>query len=293
MLIILFLLCGCKDNNADDKLNTKVASEIEFFDSKIVDMLNNLNNISFQNYRLTTKKVQLTEQSENTEASGGQTAGSGEQNSGTQSQDNGQQSSQSETKTETSDTSIETTEMIAGNILTNNQDDINWNLVKTEIELINTSWSVILYDLYKMNNSDNSKLLQFSDVLDKCIISIKDENKTDSLNNLAELYSYIPTFTEMTSEDNNIKNIKNTKSSIVKAYVSASNDDWTAVSDNLLAAEQSFNIIFKDIEFVKNNEYKVNKTFILLKELQNSLIEQDRSIFYMKYINLMESINML
>ncbi len=72
-------MCGC--NDSEDKLNTKVASEIEFFDSKIVDMLNNLNNISFQNYRLTTKKVQLTEQSENTEASGGQTAGSGQQNS--------------------------------------------------------------------------------------------------------------------------------------------------------------------------------------------------------------------
>lgn len=82
MLMILFFTCGCNNDNSEkDKLNSKVASEIEFFDSKIVDMLNNLNNISFQNYRLTTKKVQLTEQSENTEASGGQTAGSGQQNS--------------------------------------------------------------------------------------------------------------------------------------------------------------------------------------------------------------------
>jgi len=212
---------------------------------------------------------------------------------GTQSQDNGQQSSQSESKTETSDTSIETTEMIAGNILTNNQEDTNWDLVKTEIELINTSWSVVLYDLYKMNNSDNTDLLAFSDTLDRCIISIKDENKADSLNNLAELYSYIPAFTKMTSEDNNIKCIKDTKSSVIKAYVSVSNDDWIAVNDNLTAAEQSFNNVFKDIEFVKNNEYKINKTYILLKELQNSLAKQDKNIFYMKYINLMESINML
>ncbi len=212
---------------------------------------------------------------------------------GTQSQDNGQQSSQSESKTETSDTSIETTEMIAGNILTNNQEDINWDLVKTEIELINTSWSVILYDLYQMNNSDNTQLLLFSDTLDKCIISIKDENKAESLNNLAELYSYIPAFTDITSEDNNIKSVKDAKSNIIKAYVSASNDDWTAVSDNLATAEQSFNNVFRDVEFVKNNEYKINKTYILLKELQNSLAEQDKSIFYMKYINLMESINML
>ena len=82
IVLILLFACGCTNNNSrDDKLNTKVASEIEFFDSKIIDMLNNLNNLSFQNYRLTTKKVQLTEQSENTEASGGQTAGSGQQKS--------------------------------------------------------------------------------------------------------------------------------------------------------------------------------------------------------------------
>jgi len=212
---------------------------------------------------------------------------------GTQSQDNGQQSSQSESQSATSDTSIETTEMIAGNVLTNNQEDVNWNLIKTEIEVINTSWSVILYDLYKMNDSDNTNLLGFSDTLDKCIISIKNENKEESLMNLGELYSYIPAFTDMTSEDNNIKNIKDTKSNIIKAYVSASKDDWTAANDSLTSAEQAFNNVFKDLEFVKNNEYKMNKTYILLKELQNSLAEQDKTIFYMKYINLMESINML
>ena len=212
---------------------------------------------------------------------------------GTQSQDNGQQSSQSESQTQTSDTSIETTEMIGGNVLTNNQDDVKWDLIKTEIELINTSWSVILYDLYQTNSSDNTDLLAFSDVLDKCIISIKNENKTESLTNLGELYSYIPKFTNMTSEDNNIKSVKETKSSIINAYVAASNDDWIGVSDNLTNAEQSFSNLFKDLEFAKNNEYKINKTYILLKELQNSLNEQDKSIFYMKYINLMESINMI
>jgi len=212
---------------------------------------------------------------------------------GTQSQDNGEQSSQSESQTQTSDTSIETTEMIAGNILTNNQEDVNWDLIKTEIELINTSWSVILYDLYKTNDSNNAELLAFSDTLDKCIISIKNENKAESLTNLGELYAYIPAFTNLASEDDNIKNVKETKSNIIKAYVTASNDDWIAANDNLVVAEQSFSNVLKDLEFAKNNEYKINKTYILLKELQNSLAEQDKSIFFMKYINLMESINML
>ena len=43
----------------------------------------------------------------------------------------------------------------------------------------------------------------------------------------------------------------------------------------------------------KKNEYKVNKTYILVKELQNSLNLQDKEVFYMKYKNLLESINTL
>ena len=48
-----------------------------------------------------------------------------------------------------------------------------------------------------------------------------------------------------------------------------------------------------DIEYLKNKEYKVNKTYILIKELQNSISYKDKKLFYLKYRNLIESLNNL
>lgn len=283
IIISIIFLTGCSANsNKPDDISKKIVAEIEFIDSKIIDMLNNLNNISFQNYRLTSKKVEVSKESENAEETGGETKNSS---------DNA--NSQSEEKTKNSPTSIETTEMIAENILTNSRDDIDWKLIKTEIELLNTSWSVTLYDIYKKNNSDNTDLLAFSDTLDKCILSIKENNKKDSIANLANLYSYMPKFIEIASDDKKVKNIKEIKSKLINSYAALENDDWTLVQDNLSLAETSFAKLFEDLEYVKQNEYKMNKSFILLKELQNSTKENDKEIFYMKYINLMESLNTL
>ena len=198
-----------------------------------------------------------------------------------------------ESETNSSATAIETTEMKAGNILTNSQDDVNWDYLKTEIELLDTSWSVVLYDLYKIDNNDNNQILKFSDILNNSIISIKEENKADSITNLAQLYSYIPEFVRISSNDNNLKNIKETKKYIIDSYASVTNDDWTTATSALQSAEENFSNIFKDLEYMKKNEYKVNKTYILLKELQNCLEQQDKSIFFMKYINLMENLNMM
>ena len=47
------------------------------------------------------------------------------------------------------------------------------------------------------------------------------------------------------------------------------------------------------MEYMKDKEYKVNKTYVLIKELQNSLGYKDKKMFYIKYKNLMESINTL
>ena len=65
---------------------------------------------------------------------------------------------------------------------------------------------------------------------------------------------------------------------------------------NIDADVELFLSILKQILDLKNNkfnEYKVNKTYILVKELQNSLDLQDKEVFYIKYKNLLESINTL
>ena len=53
---------------------------------------------------------------------------------------------------------------------------------------------------------------------------------------------------------------------------------------------QAMNNIGKEGE---KKKYNINKTYILLEELKNSLSKKDTEIFYIKYKNLLEEINVL
>jgi len=135
--------------------------------------------------------------------------------------------------------------------------------------------------------------MAFSNLLDATIIAIKNEDKETTLTNLTNLYSYIPKFLTAISADKNTQNIELTKYYVFTAYAAASQDDWNAVTTNISNAENNFLSIVNDKEYTKNKEYKIHKTYLLIKDLQNSIVNQDKQLFFLKYKNLIESLNTL
>lgn len=292
LVICLFFLVGCSDNTSDTQSKDKLTSEIKYFSSHIAKLLNDLNNISLQNYELTSRKVNIDSSSNNLSSSEGSSSSGSSSNSGGQSQSgSGQGSSQNNDQSAESQ-SITVTDMQANSVLKTNTDDINWDLVKTEIEQINTSWSVVMLDLQNANVS-NTDIMAFSNLLDKTIISIKNEDKNTSLTNLTALYSYIPKFLNSVSMDKSLQNIETTKYNIFIAYVAVSQDDWNTANTNIANAESTFLSVLNDTDYSKNREFKINKTYVLLKDIQNSIVNKDKELFFLKYKNLMESLNTL
>lgn len=292
LVICLFFLVGCSDNTSDTQSKEKLTSEIKYFSSHIAKLLNDLNNISLQNYELTSRKVNIDSSSNNSSSSEGSSSSGSSSNSGGQSQSgSGQGSSQNNDQSAESQ-SITVTDMQANSVLKTNTDDINWDLVKTEIEQINTSWSVVMLDLQNANVS-NTDIMAFSNLLDKTIISIKNEDKNTSLTNLTALYSYIPKFLNSVSMDKSLQNIETTKYNIFIAYTAVSQDDWNTANTNIANAETSFLSVLNDTNYYQNREFKINKSYVLLKDMQNSIVNMDKELFFLKYKNLMESLNTL
>ena len=292
LVICLFFLVGCSDNTSDTQSKDKLTSEIKYFSSHIAKLLNDLNNISLQNYELTSRKVNIDSSSNNSSSSEGSSSSVSSSNSGGQSQSgSGQGSSQNNDQSAESQ-SITVTDMQANSVLKTNTDDINWDLVKTEIEQINTSWSVVMLDLQNANVS-NTDIMAFSNLLDKTIISIKNEDKNTSLTNLTALYSYIPKFLNSVSMDKSLQNIETTKYNIFIAYTAVSQDDWNTANTNIANAETSFLSVLNDTNYYQNREFKINKSYVLLKDMQNSIVNMDKELFFLKYKNLMESLNTL
>ena len=60
IFILLLSLTGCnsKDKN-ENMLNEKVKEELAYLDSEVVNLINSLNNITIENYKISTKEVDL------------------------------------------------------------------------------------------------------------------------------------------------------------------------------------------------------------------------------------------
>ena len=290
LILIILNLAGCGNKNKNEKLQKKVATELEYVNVKIIDLLNALNNLSFENYTISTEKVKLdynTDKKENEQGSDSKSK-MGEEGSGSQAQ--GETQSNSQTQENGSQDLINTTEMITDATLMKDKNNINWDLIKPEIELLNESWNVIVLDLYTLNVK-NDVILDFSNKLNKCIVAIKNEDKAQSLKTLANLYSSIPVFLKEIKDDENTQKIRQTQSYVINAYSLAEDMGNTEIRNNITKAIETYSEIMSDVNYTKDHSYKVNKIYVLLNELLNSLDEKDSDVFYIKYKVFMEAVN--
>ena len=296
LLGCLFILTGCSNKSEDNSSKEKLTAEMEYISLQIADLLHSLNNLSLENYELVSEIVTMSEDSgsqgggqggSSQASSGGASSQSGQGGSGGQS---GQGSSQS--FEQGGGQSISVTEMQNKSVLNMDTEKIKWDTLKQKIEQINTSWSIIMIDL---NNNDVSSedITAFSKLLNETIISIKNEDKATTLTNLTSLYSYVPKFLNAISAEKHTQDIETTKHLVFLAYSAATQEDWDTATTHLSDAENSFLSIVNNSEYSKKNEFKVNKTHTLIKDLQGAIPNNDKELFFLKYKNLMESLNTL
>ena len=121
--------------------------------------------------------------------------------------------------------------------------------------------------------------------------NIKNEDKIASLASLAKLYSYIPKYSNTVSKNAKTNAVYGTKSNILNAYSAIEQNNYNVVKTELANAEQAFMPVINNISSNTNNQSSINKSYILIKELQNTNQNSDKDIFYIKYKNLMQELN--
>lgn len=303
MLIIVVLaavfLSGCSKGK-DGDLKTKVISELNFVNAKTIDMLNKLNNISFESYSIISEQVKFNdEEKQNNQsqsgkstetASGTEEGGNskGESSSkGDSGSTNGQKGQQSEQGS--SNDKMNTTNMVMNVELSKDRNNIDWTTIKNDVELLNESWTIITIDLYTLNANSNT-ILNFSNKLNTAMVAIKNEDKQKSLTALADLYSSIPEFLREIDADKNMQKIRQTQSYVIDAYILADDMENTEINKNLTQAITTYSEVMSDIDYTKDKTEKTNKVYVLLNELANSLTKKDTDVFYIKYKNFMKEI---
>lgn len=290
-IILILSLTGCSQNNDNQVLEEKISTELSYLDTKLVEMLNKVNGISFENYIV--KAEEISTESKSSEGSSN-SQGESSSSSGEDSDSSGGETSSSQGGSSSGDSDQASKNNIKysmeGNEILLQDRTPDWNTVKSEIEKLYNSWSTIVLDLYKVN-VNNQDILSFNTDLDIATQSIKNEDKLASLSNLAKMYSYIPKYANSASKDAKINALYATKSNILNAYALIEQNNFNQFKTELVNAEQSFMPIINNISSTDNNQASINKAYILIKELQNINQNTDKDIFYIKYKNLMQELN--
>lgn len=254
-----FIYSNAKTNESNnmDTLKEKANSEIKFLSANIISMMNELNNISYSKFEIVKEKIEVsnTDQENNIEE----------------------------------DSTINSSNVVTNNILSADKNKIDWNNLKSEIENMYSAWPTIIMDLTTLNvNKDN--LLKYNSILDQITKDFENEDKESSLIHLADLHNLLGLYIKEFESDNKEVSLLNVKTNILYSYSFVSTETWDKVIEYMAKAKKEFsNIINNQINNVNDIDV-INKSYILINELEKNSNNKDKNIFYINYINLMQEL---
>ena len=291
VLILIVLLSGffiykvSGRNSSSEKSKEKTLAEVKHLESEFQNLFNQLNNISFENYKISSSEIKKEENK--TQSSGtSQNSIDKEENSKKSGSSNNSKSSE-----ESSDSSEDNKQYkLEENGILTKDSEINWNQIKNNVEKIYTSLYPTTLDLYQ-TSTNQQDIVNFNKEYDNLTKAVKEENKDNSLKELSMLYDYLPKFVENCTDDEKEKTIIKTKNNIFKAYSVLEKEEWNTISDNINSAIQEFTKLITNIDNKESgNQYNINKTYVMINELQNAVTLKDKEVFLIKYKNLLEEL---
>lgn len=302
IITVLFILSGCKKSeNEKESLEEKVNTEISYIDSELVAIVNALNNIDYAKYKVVEQETEGTNKSSNNSESGSskqESEGEKTQESGGGSEESKQQggssdgSSKTEKENATSSSSNKVFSMQANNVLGKQESDINWSQLKNKIENLYTTWTTVSADLKKIGVSDE-ELNKFSNKIDFVAYAIKSENKEETMNNVIELYEYLPKFVEVHAKDGKEKNVLYSKYNLLVCYKYADLEKWDELQSSLSDLKMSFSNISNQKDKYKGKDINISNAFVIINEMNNTINIKEKDIFFVKYKNLMQELNII
>ncbi len=196
LVVLSFMIYSNASKSNAENQKDKTFAEIKFIETKLANLLNSMNKLEARNYSVitseisksTTEKSNSNNNSSNSGSSEGKASSSKESTSGGGQQD----SSSGESSSATEETNNKKFELKANGVLTNTE-DINWDIVKNEIESLYVSLPSITMDLYGANLNQED-ILGFNTQYDNLTKAVKSENKEQTLTELTKTYEYLPKF---------------------------------------------------------------------------------------------------
>ncbi len=248
-----------------EEMKEKSKTEINYIESRMLTLFNYMNNIQFENYKISISEVTPGSSGKSSEKSTEDSSQSGEGGMGEETKSGSNDSkdsttSGSESSSETSGSSSESENGESGGSSSSSSDkssenttttyqlkptgvllsdkEIDWDKIKKEIESIYISIPTITLDLYQTDIEDQD-ILNFNTEFDTLTKVIEEQNKANTLMQLVKVYENVVKFTEKIADEQE-KVVSKTKLNIYRAYSKLDDDKWDEISKDMQSAIEEF-----------------------------------------------------
>lgn len=268
----------------------KALSEIEYLEGKVEMLLNKLNNIKTRNYDVSVSEVSKQKEEQKNKSQSNE----GKEESGSSSDSNSSSNSNSEQEASGTSQQSETEkkyDMVKSGVLLDSG-SINWDDVKSEVEILFSSLPTITLDLYQIDVSQDD-ILGFNKEFDKLVTVVRDENKEETLRELAILFEYVVRFKQKATDDDVTKKIVEIKSHVYNSYSKLDTKRWDEIKNETKEAVRIYNELLSNSEVETTKQYSISKGFVMINELQSAADAENVTTYLIKYKNFIEEMNNL
>lgn len=299
IVVIIIAIVGIRkimnNNTKESSINKKINNELDYLGTTTLSMINSLNNLNLED--VVKVRQTSTNSGDNSQNNANSSSGDEGKNNSKTSDSQQQEDSSSNSKTdETSSTGTDTKNTKSfslddNSILLRDNTNVDWSALESEAENLFTAWSTIILDLNSLSIS-NEDILAYNSNLDSLLKALKDNDKANSAISLANLYSLNSKYINESSKNDESKKLAYIKSNVISAYSLVTAEKWEQVNQLLDQAEKGLlDVINTSGNTEERKQTKINKSYVMLKELIKTSNEKSAEIFYLKYINLIKELN--
>lgn len=169
------------------------------------------------------------------------------------------------------------------------EDTFDWEKLLEDTKKIENSIPAILVDLAALN-IESGEIARLSDGINNMIIAIDNKDQRAYMIELNNVYSLIPTYMEKYAANDEETFKKRLKYYTMATYISYMDGNLEMAKTQVNELDKAYNDKMQDIEYAQNNEYNLNKLYILIQELKRAVESDSRELVRSKYLLLIDEI---
>ena len=278
IICIIILLSGCKKSEEKPNIDDKISAEIQYLDKEISGFIDIATGKNEKNYDVQKEKAKTGVSNKNTEDSNSK--GNSEEGSEQGSQEDSNQNSKSSNQQNQSDEE-EVTIMSMKYNSSNKIEDSQWDELKNSIEKLYKSWTTIENDLNLKDNIQKDNITNLNKNFDNLLLYAINKDEKNFIKESIESYANITNIADQVEYEKNKLYKLQSKNKIFEAYYNVQENDWISAKNNI-------NLANSYLEKIGNLK---NRVKVSLKNLSNSVDQNDETVFYIKYEDLINEIN--